>query len=97
MNNNIKHFIYFESQEGGMDEVLIEVKEGEDFPDLEFVYGWGNENCIERDEELKERANELEVGEFICHRKGTLVRIKYKLNNRLEFSDYLFCSKSLSY
>lgn len=73
----MKHFIYFESQEGGMEQNEYSFEDLE--KDFNFgLYGWMDENygCDTSDKELVEWAKTCDIGEFFNHRMGTCVRVK---------------------
>ena len=63
--------MYFESEEGGMSafEVYGEV-------DLKGLYGWGREDCKDRDNRLLEWMDKADIGELYDHRLGCIVRLK---------------------
>jgi hypothetical protein len=70
----MKHFIYFESTDGGMDSHKHEFKDN----NIKFnLYGWMNENygCDTSDKELIEWAKKCEIGDYFEHRLGTCVRV----------------------
>ena len=69
----MKHFVYFESREGGMGvhEILYE-------KDLFLIPYWMRPGCVEQDNALREWMNTAEVGEMCWHRLGCMVRMKDK-------------------
>jgi len=67
----MKNFIYFESQEGGMDYFTIEKSK-----DLKRLYGWMNNGCEAGDSILSHWMESAEIGEIYEHRLGVLVRLK---------------------
>lgn len=66
-----KHFVYFESQKGGMQH--YDILEEEDF---RFFCGWMSKGCEKEDRSLLKWMLSAEVGEYKDHRLGTLVRLK---------------------
>ena len=71
----MKHFIYFESTDGGMDSNKYSFKENEE---VNFdLSGWMSEkyDCRERDIQLINWAKTCKIGDYFEHRMGTCVRV----------------------
>lgn len=71
----MKHFIYFESTDGGMETNKYEFKEDEE---INFgTLGWMSEKygTIETDTQLINWAKTCKIGDYFEHRMGTCVRV----------------------
>lgn len=66
-----KRFKFFQCSEGGMDVFDIYTKE-----DLEAIAYWMDKTCIKQDNRLIKYMENMEVGDFVKHRMGILVRLK---------------------
>lgn len=66
-----KLFLYFESQEGGMETRTIH-----NLSELQYLYGWMRADCVVEDKALLEWARSADIGEARAHRLGVLVRVK---------------------
>jgi len=70
----MKHFIYFESTEGGMKSNKYSFKDN----NIEFnLFGWMNKKsgCNISDTQLLNWAKECKIGDYFEHRMGTCVRV----------------------
>jgi hypothetical protein len=72
-----KQFMYFESQDGGMDEFMVSSEQ-----DLQHLCGWmktaGTFDCLHDDQKMVDWMKVADVGEVHFHRLGCLVRLKDK-------------------
>ena len=66
-----KRFRFFQANEGGMSEFDIFTMN-----DLHNIAYWMTNECIKKDSKLKADMKKMEVGDFVEHRMGTLVRLK---------------------
>lgn len=71
----MKAFVYCETTEGGMDAYIVHSAK-----DLTCLYGWMSRDCKEEDEALVEWMETAEVGDYLDHRLGVIVRLKDKLD-----------------
>lgn len=67
----IKRFRYYEIEEGGM--YAFDVKSEKD---MRGLCGWKSPSCVRADELLEKQMTGMEVGEYVQHRMGELVRLK---------------------
>lgn len=68
-------FIYFEDQEGGMG--IYEIQDIANLTlELSYLYGWMNDSCKVEDEKLLLDAANMQLGDYLDHRLGVLVRVK---------------------
>jgi hypothetical protein len=72
-----KQFMYFESQDGGMDEFMVSSEQ-----DLQHLCGWmktaGTFDCLHDDQKMVDWMKVADIGEVHFHRLGCLVRLKDK-------------------
>jgi hypothetical protein len=67
----MKTFIYFQETDGGMTEIPMTIAD-----DLKSLYGWMSQGCKEKDTRLLKWFESAEIGDYMTHRMGTIVRVK---------------------